>query len=238
MLRRRPGHSDPRHLPAYGICEAAHHLRLPENTLRYWFYGKTYRVGREERFSQPILTPPPDPDVPLLSFMNLIEAHVLSSLHREHGISFGKVRTAIESIHRIYRSQFPLADHTFETDGVDLFVTESDCDRLVRVPGGQLTMREIIKLYLTRIERDPRKMPVKLFPFLGEKPRTEEPRLIVIDARISFGRPVLHGTGIAVEILAERNRAGDSIDALAEDYGRPRDEIERAIRWELRKAAA
>jgi uncharacterized protein (DUF433 family) len=55
---------------------------------------------------------------------------------------------------------------------------------------------------------------------------------IVIDPSISFGRPVLTGTGIRVEIIADRFGAGESIDSLAADYGRPREEIEAVLRSE------
>ena len=51
--------------------------------------------------------------------------------------------------------------------------------------------------------------------------------------QISYGRPVLVGTGIPMALLAEPYKAGESIDELAEDYGRQRKEIEEAIRCEL-----
>ena len=61
----------------------------------------------------------------------------------------------------------------------------------------------------------------------------EEPRTIVIDPYVSFGRPVLAGTGIATSVIAQRYKAGESIAELAEDYGRSSPEIEEAIRCEL-----
>ncbi len=66
----------------------------------------------------------------------------------------------------------------------------------------------------------------------------EEPRTVVIDPRVSFGRSVLAGTGIPTAIIAERYKAGESVDALADDYGRKRVEIEEAIRCELALDAA
>ncbi len=51
------------------------------------------------------------------------------------------------------------------------------------------------------------------------------------------GRPVLVGTGIPTAILAERYKAGESIDELALDYGCDRLQIEEAIRCELRLVA-
>ena len=66
----------------------------------------------------------------------------------------------------------------------------------------------------------------------------DEPKVIVIDPRLSFGRPVLAGTCIPTAIIAERYKAGESVDDLADDYGRKRLEIEEAIRCELAERAA
>jgi len=67
-------------------------------------------------------------------------------------------------------------------------------------------------------------------------PVSDQPSIVVVNPSISFGRPVLEGTGVVTSILAERYKAGDSLDALAEDYGRPKEEIEEAIRYEIRAA--
>ena len=61
---------------------------------------------------------------------------------------------------------------------------------------------------------------------------------MVIDPHVSFGRPVLVGTGIPTAVIAERYKAGESIDELAGDYGRGPSEIEEAIRCELWLEAA
>ena len=44
---------------------------------------------------------------------------------------------------------------------------------------------------------------------------------------------MLVGTGIATTIIAQRYKAGESIEELAEDYGRSRSDIEEAIRLRL-----
>jgi uncharacterized protein (DUF433 family) len=60
---------------------------------------------------------------------------------------------------------------------------------------------------------------------------------VVIDPRVSFGRPVLAGTGIPTAVLAERYKAGEPIAALAADYHCDTAMIDEAIRCELRLAA-
>jgi len=77
--------------------------------------------------------------------------------------------------------------------------------------------------------------PAKLFPFTRKR-RPDDPKVIVIDPTLAFGRPVLAGTGIATAVIAERYKAGESIGALANDYGRKDLDVEEAIRWELSAA--
>jgi uncharacterized protein (DUF433 family) len=61
---------------------------------------------------------------------------------------------------------------------------------------------------------------------------------VVIDPRLSFGRPVLAGTGIPTVVIAERCNAGESMEELASDYSRSRTDIEEAMRCELGLRAA
>jgi uncharacterized protein (DUF433 family) len=63
-------------------------------------------------------------------------------------------------------------------------------------------------------------------------------KVVVVDPRVSFGCPVLAGTGIATDVIAKRYKAGDSIAELADDYDRSQSEIEEAIRCELYREAA
>lgn len=61
--------------------------------------------------------------------------------------------------------------------------------------------------------------------------------LVVIDPRVSGGRPVIAGAGLATEVIAQRYKAGESIQELALDYDRPDTEIQEALRCELQAAA-
>ena len=61
-------------------------------------------------------------------------------------------------------------------------------------------------------------------------------RPVSISPVVSFGRPVLAGTRIPTEILAERYDAGESLESLAEDYGQSKENIEQAILFEQHAA--
>jgi uncharacterized protein (DUF433 family) len=167
----------------------------------------------------------------LLSFVNLVEAHVLAAIRRRYQIPFFKVRAAVQFLRSRLKSKHPLADHEFTTDGISLFIDHLG-DLINVTKGGQLAIRQRLEIYLRRIERDPYGIPVRLFPFTRD-PEADEPRAVVIDPQVSFGRPVLAGTGIATVIVAERYKAGESVQDLAIDYGRERADIEEAIRCEL-----
>lgn len=233
-LKFYAGH-DPRELAAYGIPEAAHYLRMPEATLRSWVIGRFYPTEAGRKFFKPLI-PLPDNKQRLLSFMNLVEAHVLDALRREHEIPLGKVRKALGYLRQKFPSRHPLADQRFETDGLNLFVTKYGT--LINLSqGGQLAMRKLLESHLRRVEWDDRGLAVRLFPFTRKR-EPEEPRVVVIDPYVSFGRPVLVGTGIPTVVIAERYKAGESVDALADDYDRKRLEIEEAIRCELEVEAA
>ena len=97
-------------------------------------------------------------------------------------------------------------------------------------------MRVIIEAALRRIERDRRGIPIKLYSFTRSN-INDAPAMVVIDPSLSPGRPVITGTGLATEVIAERYKAGETVAELAEDYDREEAEIEEAIRCELRAAA-
>ena len=55
---------------------------------------------------------------------------------------------------------------------------------------------------------------------------------MVIDPTVSFGRPVVAGSGITTSVLVQRVDAGESIEHLAHDYGIEPRLIEDAIVFE------
>lgn len=229
------GGQDPRELPAYNIPEAAHYLRIPRATLRSWVVGRFYPTEAGKKFFEPII-PLPDKNRPVLSFFNLVEAHVLDAIRREHSVPLRKVRAALTYLKEQFPSKHPLADERFETDGLDLFIRKYA--QLINISqAGQLAIQRLVEAHLRRIERDPAGVAVRLYPFTRKR-QPDEPKVVVMDPFVSFGRPVLAGTGIVTAVIAERYKAGESMDELADDYGRLRLEIEEAVRCELQLEAA
>ncbi len=174
---------------------------------------------------------------PQLSFYNLVELHVLSSI-RIKNVKISAVRRAIEYLEKRLNSKHPLLERQMLTDGKDLFI-EQYGNLMAISKGGQLALKEILEIYLDRIDRNSHGIPIRLFPFTRNlrEPRPESPRSIVINPTIRFGAPCIAGTRIPTYIIAERYAAGDSFQSLAADYGRSTEEIEEAIRYERRVAS-
>lgn len=225
---------DAREMPAYSIPQAAHYLRLPVATLRSWVVGRNYPTGGGTKHFKPLILLP-DKAKPLLSFYNLAEAHVLSALRRHHSIRLQDIRAALNYIQSQLGATHPLLDYRFETNGVTLFVTK--LGKLVDASAsGQLVMREVLDIYLKRLERE-NMIVARLYPFTRSS-EADGPKLVLIDPRHSFGRPVLARSRIATDLIAARYKAGESIDDLADDYGCERLEVEEALRCELSLQAA
>lgn len=226
------GGVDPLDLPVYRVGEAARYLGVPPSTLRAWNFGQT-------GFRRVIV--PEDPKTGLLSFRNLVEAHVLSALRVHHRVPLSSIRRAIQFLKREVRSDRPLLELRLLTDGSNIFVRMSG-DVLNVSRGGQVEISKIVAAYLRRIETDERGA-VRLYPFTrkGDSSETtllaEQPKLVVIDPSVSFGRPVIARTNIRTSVVAERYLAGESVEELAADYRRSPLEIEEAIRCETRVAA-
>lgn len=236
MRQRAPHTLDPRELPVYTIPDAAHYLRIPASTLKTWVSGRAYRTTEGHKVAKALIISPSASPPKLLSFFNLVEAHILASIRRVHGVPMAKVRRAISKVEREMKSHHPLIDARFQTDGIDLFVEQygSLVDQ-----DGQIAIRSAIEASLTRIDwdREDNGLASRLYPFLHPGLDPREPRVVVVDPRRAFGRPALVGTGIQTAVIAARHRAGDSIDDLASDYGIERAKVEDAIRCELRVAA-
>ena len=223
--------TDPREIPAYALSEAAHYLSMPKATLRTWVVGRGYpsKSGRKW-FHKLIHLPASGSD--LLSFFNLCEAQVLRAFRTQHGVELEAIRRALRYVQRQFHWQRPLIEADFRTDGVSLFF-ERLGNTIDASAGGQMTLRTVMETHLNRLEWNEQGVVARLYPFTRANATNDAPRSVVIDPLFSFGRPILRGSHIALALIVERYKAGDSIEDLANDYGCSRLEIEEGIRCEL-----
>lgn len=227
------GGRDPRGLPSYTTREVARYVRLPPRTVQNWAFGfRTYG-------GDPLIHVA-DRARHMFSFWNVAELHVIGGLRRYHQIAPEKLRGLIRYLEETFETPHPLLSTRMLTDGVSVFVERAG-ELINATKSGQLAMRELLEAHLQRIDQDVDGLAIRLFPFVRHDPQTarslemlpEEPKIISLDPRVRFGRPVIVGTSIPTEEVAERFRAGDTCRQLADEYGRPPQEIEEAIRCEL-----
>lgn len=221
--------------PAYPASEAAYILNLPLATVKAWSFGQTRQDDGRVSFKAVIRAA--DTRKKLLSFANLCELHVLAVTRRVHRISLPKVRDSVEYLRSELGVDRPLIDRQFKTNGIDLFVEHAS--KLLNVSRqGQEALRGEFELALARIERDNQGNPIKLFPYSRTSDRAAtQPKSVVIDPRLSFGRPVLTHSAVPTEVIYDRFQAGDSLEDMALDYNVDEKEIEEALRFEQRRAA-
>jgi len=223
-----------RRTPAYPFIEAAHYLNMPVSTLRAWCIGQDYKVNGSTLRFRPLIELDGTRSEGL-SFLNLVEAHVLAAIRRKHDIPLPKVRDALAFMQARMNSPRPLVERSFQTDGVSLFVEE--LSSLVNVTHeGQIEMKDLLMAHLHRIERDPAGLPIRLFPFTRTGTQEREAP-VQIDPTIAFGRPSLRGRAVPTAVLADRFKAGEPMTELASDFGVTVEVIEDAIRCELDRAA-
>jgi uncharacterized protein (DUF433 family) len=220
---------DVRAQPAYPLLEAARYLRLSPATLRSWVAGRPYPTAAGTGHFQPLLRLP-ERKPPVLSFWNLVEAHVLRSLRTDHGVSVKALRKALRYAEQELEIERLLLSKDLCTDAGKVFL-ERYGELIELSASGQLAMRKVFDEHLKRVEWDERQFPVRLYPFVSaEAPDTSRP--IAIDPHVAFGRPVLQRAGISTVTIADRIDAGETVADLAADYDLSAEEIEQAVRYE------
>lgn len=219
---------DIRDQPAYTLAEGARYLKVAPATLRSWFVGRPYPRGQETAHFKPLIRPAGNPP-PMLSFWNLIEAHVLRSLRTDHGVKMDALRRAIDYAQKSLEIERLLLSAELRTNAGKLLLERYG--QLIELSAsGQAAMRRMFKEHLARVEWDEWQFPVRLYPAMGEALTPNRP--IAIDAQVAFGRPVIVKRGITTSAIADRIDAGETIADLAADYDLTPDEVEEAVLYE------
>ena len=61
---------------------------------------------------------------------------------------------------------------------------------------------------------------------------------IVVDPAVRFGKPVIEGTRVPVELVLGKLAAGMAIEALMEDYALTRDDVLAALAYAAERIAS
>jgi uncharacterized protein (DUF433 family) len=229
--------------PLYGIGEAAGYLLIPPSTLTTWAYGYERQTADSHRVvAKPVITAirPQHSGDAAVPFIGLAEAYALSAF-RGAGVPMQRIRPAIEVLARELGLQHALASKRLYTDGAEVLfdyatnagdTPEGESAReLVVVRNNQRVFTEVVQAYLRRIDfaADGYAQLIRLPQY-----RTAN---VTIDPDHGFGRPRFARGGASVEDVIDLFRSGEPVDAVADEYGLARDEVEDAIRVATRAAA-
>jgi uncharacterized protein (DUF433 family) len=216
-------------VPAYPIGEAAHYLRVAPATLRSWVVGRPYPTRKGVgHFRQ--LIKAADADGHVLSFNNLVEAHVLRALRTAHGLELKAVRSAIDFAQAALGIDRLLLNKQLLSDGKSVLL-EKYGELLNLSNSGQIAMRVVFEAHLQRVEWDNAALPRRLYPFVRQDVDSG-PKHIAIDPSIGFGRPIIRSCGVSTKVIVDRIDAGESVQDLAKDYGVKVGEVEEAAVYE------
>jgi uncharacterized protein (DUF433 family) len=220
---------DVRDFPRYSISEAAHYLRVPSSTLYAWTKGQDYHLASGHRKTFKPLMNLADEKHGLLSFYNLVEAHILRFTTEERNLPLRNVRKALDFVQERFPGKHPLLTHEFETSGKEMFITSLGTT-LNATAHGQSVMRGILEKYLERIPRDASGLPIRVFPIHSKR--------LAIDPYFSSGKPIVRDRGITASVLWGRSKSGENFAQIAEDYGMIEGEVKEAIEEYEWKVAA
>jgi uncharacterized protein (DUF433 family)/transposase-like protein len=226
------GHFAPRDVPRYTIAQAARLVGLSPTTLRNWV--RPQGVGQSVKTDHPLIE-----TADLLSFSNLVEAHILRALRRDEDVRMSRLREAVKLAKRDYHIDRLLLSDKLRTAPGEVLL--DDYGKLINLGrAGQLALRHVFEAHLKRIDWGSQG-PEQYFPeFVSvlTPTRLEDSRLIVINPSISFGKPVLAShKGIRVSAIVSRIDAGEDENAVAQDYGIERREVDAAIDFYSKAAA-
>jgi uncharacterized protein (DUF433 family) len=164
----------------------------------------------------------------VLTFRNLVSLFGWSALVR--GESPSSPRWGDHKV-REFRLKYPTVDFSDKVgfikslgDIAEWFGTQKDGG------GGGGYAKRLLMTYLERIEYDD-DQPLRFFPF-SARDTNASARIIVIDPRVRFGRPVLAERGIPTAAISGRHQAGDSIKDIADDFELADGDVEEALRFE------
>ena len=214
--------------PLYSFAEADRLAKVTPNTSRRWLKGYHFWYSPEERRTMPPITPGRG-EQEAVSFVDLMEVAAIGKL-RQKGFSLKRIRQ-INAYCRLWlQTPRPLVTQTFKVRGRDVFVALGH-DILLNVgyEAGMQAWEEVLDPFLDTVDYE-NELVRRWWP-LGKNVR------VVVDPDYGFGLPVIAGTGVRTEIIAERARAGDSTEEITYDFGVTEDQIEDALRWEMPSAA-
>lgn len=213
----------------YSPKQAEHLTGIKARKIRRWLFG----IDTQGRHYEGVWTPKPQKlgidDA--LSFQDLIEIRFVHYF-RNLGVSLQTIRLASENAKEIFGKDYPFSSPRFRSDGESIFATalDSDAEGMLDIAKRQNVIRQVIEPSLY----------TDVVYFQDEAirwvPDSEYPDIIV-DPQFAFGKPIIQPSYMPTRVLFDAWNAEEKNAAIvARQYEVTEDEVERAVRFELRMA--
>jgi uncharacterized protein (DUF433 family) len=145
------------------------------------------------------------------------------------GFSARAIRQIVQTCQEIFGVRHPLSTLKFKTGGREIFVDEGGVLPEVGRRKHMHVWNEVLAPFLANLDYT-HGLASRWWPLGRDVP-------IVVDPEYGYGLPVIEGSGVRTEIIRERAEAGDSVQQIAADFNLDLSEVERAIQFELQRAA-
>ncbi|CAN5386629.1 hypothetical protein BH23ACT9_BH23ACT9_05430 [soil metagenome] len=222
----------------YSVPESAGYMGVPYGAMHKWVAGYAFDVRNSPVSGDPILHATRAPKGYRLTFASLVEAQVIAGLRRgtRGARSLQSLRRIVRQLRREIGDEWALASERLYVSGADVLwdiaerTSDEDAAQLVVIDSGQRVFHEALSQYLERIEY--------VDEYAGRifLPITEDP-VIVVDPTVNYGRPTFQSSGAPARPVLMRLAGGESIEAVANDYGIPIPEL-RQVMGERAEAVA
>ena len=204
-------------LPTYQVNEAARYAQITTQTIRNWQKdagGKAALAQRDKGKA--------------LSYFQLVEVAFVAVM-RHMGLQLAVIKDARDFIAQRLSSEYPFVENRFKVQGTRILMDLKQFDpkasgnnQVVVSQGGQLELGEMIGRKFQ--EFDYAKGLAVRWHIAGRNSP------ILIDPQIAFGAPQIKG--VPTWAIKGRQKAGESIADIADDFSLKPREVEQALQFE------
>lgn len=168
-----------------------------------------------------------------LSFLDLVEILFINSFEK-HGLSLQSIRRAANCASKLFNTDHPFAKKVFYTDGKTILakIAEENKDPdLLDLLKKQYQIESIISPSLYEsLDFDNFDLAEKWWPLGKDK-------MIVLDPKRNFGKPILDKLNIRVETIIDIYKNNKNINEISNWYNIDKKSINAAIEFEKRLIA-
>ncbi len=230
---------------SYTVSQAARLARVSPGTVRNWFYGYKERrdLTRQEQPQKPVFgTAVPSrgyemkplfgqkerpEEGALLSFLELSEL-IVAARFRKVGIKLYRIQDAHEFARTEWDLLYPFAHLNLKSIGGHLLAKFEE-----EMPGpgkfvvlsepNQYILQPLVEQELSQFDYNPDdRFASRWYPHGREVP-------VVVDPHYAAGRPTIAGSGVSVDIVRKRWKAGERVGYIAHDFRLRRADVEAAL---------